>query len=181
MKKSGLLIALASLFLAACSSTTEVSTEKLKQPFADNRSQVDACYVKVMKKQPDIGEGTVEMKFLINEDGNAYKTVFMKKRSTLSNKLLNACIKKVVHSWQFPSGKALEVVYPFQFEKQSTTLSPESSAPVKMAKPAPKAAPKPVEKVESAPEPKGQADLDVIDTSPPEDETEAEGEETPAE
>lgn len=176
MKSLGL-IALLSLFVVSCSTTSEVSTQDLRAPFTDNKSEIDNCYTKVMKKQPDIGGGTVEMKFMINEDGKATKTIFMKKRSTLSNKLLNACIKKVVSNWQFPSGKALDVVYPFNFEKQSSIGSSETPSNRKAAAPAP--APK-KEAPTASDEPKGNADLDVIDTSPPEDESDSE-ESTPME
>ena len=151
MKKIGIIALVPVLFLAACTTTSEGSTEALRAPFADNRSQIDGCYTKVMKKQPDIGEGTVEMKFLIDDEGKAKKTIFMKKRSSLHNKMLNACIKKVVHSWSFPaSGKDLEVVYPFTFERSSASLSPshQSMAAPAKAKPSPqpwKASPNPKE------------------------------------
>lgn len=171
------LIALLSLFVISCTTTSEVSTQDLRAPFTDNRSEIDNCYTKVMKKQPDMGEGTVEMKFMIDEEGKANKTIFMKKRSTLSNKLLNACIKKVVHGWQFPQGKALDVVYPFTFEKQMASLGSESQSNRKASAPAPQKKEAP-----AADEPKGNTELDVIDTSPPEDESESgEDESTPME
>lgn len=174
------LLTLLSVFAVSCTTTSEVSTEDLRAPFQDHKAEVDSCYTKVMKKQPDIGEGTVEMKFMINEEGKAAKTIFMKKRSTLTNKLLNACIKKTVSGWQFPSGKALDVVYPFTFEKQMASLSNESSNRVK-----PTAAPKKSAATPAAPaadEPKPQTELDVIDTSPPEDEAENDlGDPTPVE
>lgn len=176
MNKSGVLLSTICLLFTACATTTSVSTEELKAPFSKNRAQVDECYVKVMKKQPDIGEGTVELKFLINEDGNAYKTIFMKKRSTLGNKLLNACIKKVVQTWQFPEGKALEVVYPFQFEKKMASLSSESKTPAEKAKSTQQGS----EDVESQ-EPKKQTELDIIDTSPPSEEESTGEEPTPTE
>lgn len=148
------------LAMSGCSSTSPVSSSDLRAPFTENKDQVESCYDKVSAKQPDLGTGSVELKFLINEDGRAYKTIFMKKRSTLSNKLLNACLKKVVQTWQFPKGKSLEVVYPFQFEKTGGALSDESK--------------------KSVDEPEKQSDLDVIDTSPSEDESSGD-EETPAE
>lgn len=132
---------------ASCSSSPDVSPEALRAPFNDNKEQVQACYEKVQKKQPDLGTGTVELKFLINEDGKPYKTIFMKKRSTLSSKLLNACLKKVVHGWQFPTGKPLEVVYPFEFQKQGASNSGDGKGE----------------------EPRKESDLDVIDTSPPDE------------
>ncbi len=143
--------------LAGCSTSSDVSTDDLKAPFTQNKAQVELCYEKVAKKQPDLGNGTVELKFLINDEGKAYKTIFMKKRSTLSNKLLNACLKKVVHSWEFPKGKSIEVVYPFNFEKSTSSLSNESGAS------------KPTTGVSTDDE--KPSDLDVIDTSPKEDET----------
>ena len=149
--------------LVGCSTSSEVSTSDLKAPFTQNKAQVESCYEKVAKKQPDLGNGTVELKFLINDEGTAYKTIFMKKRSTLSNKLLNACIKKVVHSWQFPKGKSIEVVYPFNFEKSTARLSNESESA------------KPTTGFSSDDE--KQSDLDVIDTSPKEDETSGDEEE----
>jgi hypothetical protein len=154
-----------------------VSTQDLRAPFTDNRSEIDSCYTKVMKKQPDIGEGTVEMKFMINEEGKASKTIFMKKRSTLSNKLLNACIKKVVHGWQFPqSNAAVDVVYPFTFEKQMASLGSESQSNRKSSPDTQK------KQAENADEPKGNSELSVIDTSPPEDESESsDDEQTPME
>lgn len=162
MKNLGFLLAALSFFMVSCSTTDEVPTDDLRAPFSDNKGQIDNCYKKVMKKQPNIGEGTVEMKFAINADGNAYKTIFMKKRSTLSNKMLNACIKKVVHSWQFPTGNAIELVYPFAFTKQMSSLSSESQA----------SEPKPVDLRPAAAQESGNySDLDVIDTSPPDDES----------
>ncbi len=186
MKNLGLL-ALAVLMFVGCSSTEEVSTDALRAPFVENKTEIDNCYLKVMRKQPDIGEGTAEFKFMINEEGKAAKTIFMKKRSTLSNKLLNACIKKAVHSWTFPSGKAIDVVYPFTFEKPASSLGTESTAAKPAAKPA---APKPAEKAATpapkkeepaADEPKKNSELDVIDTSPPEDESYSDEESTPVE
>lgn len=156
MKKWLLALSIAGI-LVGCSTSSEVSTSDLKAPFTQNKAQVESCYEKVAKKQPDLGNGTVELKFLINDEGKAYKTIFMKKRSTLSNKLLNACLKKVVHSWQFPTGKSIEVVYPFNFEKSTSSLSNESESG------------KPTTGVSSDSE--KQSDLDVIDTSPKEDET----------
>lgn len=176
MKILSLSIALLSLFFISCSSTTELSTEDLRAPFAKNKDQVDSCYTKVMKKQPDLGEGTVEMKFLINTEGKAYKTIFMKKRSTLSNKLLNACIKRVVHGWQFPAGKGVDLVYPFNFESQSGSFGSDTAS----AKPVEPAAAK-----KAAPaDPKSDSvDLDVIDNSPQSDDLDAPSndEETPLE
>lgn len=101
-----------------------------------------------------MGTGTVQLKFLINEEGKAYKTIFMKKKSTLSNKLLNACLKKVVHSWQFPSGKAMDVTYDFNFEDTAKAIDNEPSQ---------------------------NSDLDVIDTSPQDEPAGSGDEETPAE
>jgi len=156
MKKlSWLLIAL-SFVAVSCSTTEEVTTEDLRAPFRDNKAQTDNCYKKVMKKQPNIGEGTVEMKFMINADGNAYKTIFLKKRSTLKNKMLNACIKKVVHSWQFPTGNAIELVYPFGFTKQTASLSSESEPASSESS--------------TSQESSNYSDLDVIDTSPSDEE-----------
>ena len=63
----------------------------------------------------------------------------------------------VVHAWQFPSGKAIEVIYPFQFEKSTASLNNESE-PAKATG-------------LSSDEPAKSSDLDVIDTSPKEDET----------
>lgn len=160
-------LSLATLVWQGCSSSPEVATGDLKAPFSDNKAQIESCYNKVAKKQPDLGNGTVELKFLINDDGKAYKTIFMKKNSTLSNRMLNACIKKVVAGWQFPTGKSLEVVYPFQFEKASAGLSGESEK---------------AEKSEAkGAEPEKQSDLDVIDTSPQEDESSGDEESTPTE
>ena len=154
---------LAVFLISACSTSSDVATGDLKAPFSENKAQVESCYEKVAKKQPDLGNGTVELKFLINDDGKAYKTIYMKKRSTLYNKMLNACIKKVVHTWQFPTGKSLEVIYPFNFEKSTASLGGESKA-------TPAA---PAEAVESG----KSSDLDVIDTSPKEDETSGDEEE----
>lgn len=186
MKHFGVLALLSALFVG-CSSTEEISTDDLRAPFVEHKTEIDNCYLKVMRKQPDIGEGTAEFKFMINEEGKAAKTIFMKKRSTLSNKLLNACIKKAVHSWNFPSGKAVDVVYPFTFEKPASSLGSESTA----AKPAAKAAAKPAaaaaapaaKKAEKdVDEPKKNSELDVIDTSPPEEDADSGDEEsTPVE
>ncbi len=141
-----------SLGFTACSSTPDNSPEGMKAIFGENQSQTDACYQKVLKKEPDMGGGSVQLRFMINEEGKAYKTKFLKKKSTLNNKLLNACLKKVVHSWQFPTGNAMDIVYDFSF----ASSEPEASE-----------------------EPEKQSDLDVIDTSPKE---ESSGdEETPAE
>lgn len=183
MKHFGIL-ALLSVVFVGCSSTEEISTDDLRKPFMDNKAEIDNCYVKVMRKQPDIGEGTAEFKFAINEEGKAHKTIFMKKRSTLSNKLLNACIKKAVHSWTFPSRKAMEVVYPFTFEKPATSIGTESTTTkptAKKAAPADVAAPKKADS--DVAEPKRNTELDVIDTSPPDDESDASGDEesTPVE
>lgn len=159
-------LAIIALVFAGCTSSPEITAESLKAPFADNKAQTDACYEKTLKKQPDLGTGTVELKFLIGDNGKAYKTIFLKKRSTLTSKLLNACLKKVVHGWQFPEGKALEVVYPFHFEglgnnESQTAESTESTPPA------------------STDEPKKQSEMDIIDNSP-QDETSGD-EETPAE
>ena len=161
--KNAILIFLALAFTISCSTSSQVSSEDLKAPFAQNKGQIESCYEKVAKKQPDLGNGTVELKFLINDEGKAYKTTYMKKRSTLYSKLLNACLKKVVHSWQFPTGKAIEVIYPFQFEKATASLSDESR-PSKAGG-------------SSTDAPEKQSDLDVIDTSPKEDETSGDEEE----
>lgn len=151
-------------FISGCSTSSDVATGDLKAPFSENKAQVESCYEKVAKKQPDLGNGTVELKFLINDDGKAYKTIYMKKRSTLYNKLLNACLKKVVHGWQFPTGKSLEVIYPFNFEKSTASLGGESQ------KATPPAA--------SESEESGKtSELDVIDNSPKEDETSGDEEE----
>lgn len=136
--------------LVQCSSKT-ISPDDLKAPFIDNRAEIDNCYQKVLKKQPDLSDGKVEMKFLINEEGKTYKTIYLK-RSTLESKLLNACIKKVVSTWQFPKGQKVEVVYPFQFERSD----------------------------ESKPMPEKTEDMDIINTSPPE-EGSGDDTETPAE
>ena len=136
--------------LVHCSSKT-ISPDDLKAPFIDNRAEIDNCYQKVLKKQPDLSDGKVEMKFLINEEGKTYKTIYLK-RSTLESKLLNACIKKVVSTWQFPKGQKVEVVYPFQFERSD----------------------------ESKPMPEKTEDMDIINTSPPE-EGSGDDTETPAE
>ncbi len=149
-----ILLAALSLSLTYCSSSPDTSPEGLRAVIGENKIQTDACYQKVLKKQPDLGSGTVQLKFLINEEGKAYKTVFMKKKSTLSNKVLNACLKKVVHSWQFPTGKSTDVTYDFNFDNGSG---------------------------ESAGEPDQQNDLDVIDTSPQDDGQGPGDEETPAE
>jgi hypothetical protein len=151
-------MALSVVLVVGCSTSSDVSTGDLKAPFTENKAQIESCYEKVAKKQPDLGNGTVELKFLIDENGKAYKTIFMKKKSTLSNKLLNACLKKVVHGWQFPTGKSIEVIYPFQFEKATTSISTDSPS----AKTATGVSSDATEK---------QSDLDVIDTSPKEDET----------
>lgn len=181
MKHFGIL-ALVSILFVGCSSTEEVSTDALRAPFMEHKSEIDNCYLKVMRKQPDIGEGTAEFKFLINEEGKAHKTIFMKKRSTLSNKLLNACIKKAVHSWNFPSGKAIDLVYPFTFEKPATSLGSESTASKPAAKPAPAPAPTAKKAEPEVNEPKKNTELDVIDTSPPEDESDSgDDESTPVE
>lgn len=128
------------LMTSACSSTPEVSEDELRAPFTENKADIDNCYMKAQEKNPDL-TGVLELKFLINEDGKAYKTVFLKKRSTINNKALNVCLKRLVQSWQFPSGKAIELVYPFQFEKEGSksaeaavdgenkTESVESTAP----------------------------------------------------
>lgn len=151
-----LVLSLAALTALSGCTTSEVSSASLRAPFADNKAQTDACYQKTLKKQPDMGSGTVELRFAINAEGKATKTTFMKKKSTISNKLLNACLKKVVHSWQFPEGKAIDVNYAFLFEDPNAELSSESEG-----------------------EPKKESNLDVIDTSPQE---ESSGdEETPAE
>lgn len=141
-------------FVTGCSTSSDVSSSDLKAPFSQNKAQIESCYEKVAKKQPDLGNGSVELKFLINDEGKAYKTIFMKKHSTLSNKLLNACLKKVVQGWQFPTGKSIEVVYPFQFEKSTASLSNESE-----------------KATTSSDDTSKQSDLDVIDTSPKDDET----------
>jgi hypothetical protein len=150
-------------FIFGCSTSSDVATGDLKAPFSENKAQIESCYEKVAKKQPDLANGTVELKFLINDDGKAYKTIYMKKRSTLYNKLLNACLKKVVHGWQFPTGKSLEVVYPFNFEKSTANLGGESQ------KTTPSAA---------SEESSKSSDLDVIDNSPKEDETSGDEEES---
>lgn len=137
--------------LTQCASKSSVSADDLKAPFIDHRAEIDGCYQKVLKKQPDLSDGKVEMKFLINEEGKAYKTIYLK-RSTLESKLLNACIKKTVATWQFPKGQKVEVVYPFQFERSD----------------------------ESKPAPAKTDDMDIINTSPPEEGSGDEGE-TPAE
>ncbi len=144
------------LIISGCSTSSDVATGDLKAPFSENKAQIESCYEKVAKKQPDLGNGTVELKFLINDDGKAYKTIYLKKRSTLYSKLLNACLKKVVHSWQFPTGKSLEVIYPFNFEKSTASLGGESQKSSGSSKDA----------VEGK-----SSDLDVIDNSPKEDET----------
>lgn len=151
-------------YLTSCSTSSEVSTSDLKAPFTENKAQVESCYEKVAKKQPDLGNGTVELKFLINDEGKAYKTIYMKKRSTLYNKMLNACIKKVVSGWQFPTGKSIEVIYPFNFEKATASLSNESES----TKPT---------GVSTDATTGTSSDLDVIDTSPKEDETSGDEEE----
>jgi hypothetical protein len=151
------------IFISGCSTSSDVATGDLKAPFSENKAQVESCYEKVAKKQPDLGNGTVELKFLINDDGKAYKTIFMKKRSTLYNKLLNACLKKVVHTWQFPTGKSIEVIYPFNFEKSTASLGSESKS----------SATPPAEASEDT----KSSDLDVIDNSPKEDETSGDEEE----
>lgn len=148
--------------LSGCSTSSEVSSSDLKAPFTENKAQVESCYEKVAKKQPDLGNGTVELKFLINDDGKAYKTIYMKKRSTLYNKLLNACLKKVVHGWQFPTGKSIEVVYPFNFEKSTASMDGESKSSGSSS---------------DAAEVGKSSDMDVIDTSPKEDETSGDEEE----
>ena len=150
------------LSLSGCSTSSEVSSSDLKAPFTENKAQVESCYEKVAKKQPDLGNGTIELKFLINDDGKAYKTIYMKKRSTLYNKLLNACLKKVVHGWQFPTGKSIEVVYPFNFEKSNSSMGGES-----------KSTGSSTDAVEAG----KSSDMDVIDTSPKEDETSGDEEE----
>jgi hypothetical protein len=145
-----------SLLLSNCSSSPDTSPEGMKAIFGENQSQTDACYKKTLKKEPDMGSGTVELKFHINEEGKAYKTMFMKKKSTLNNKLLNACLKKVVSGWQFPAGKATQVAYDFNFVGEGDDSTP------------------------SADEPQKQTDLDVIDTTP-QDEGGSGDEETPTE
>ncbi len=152
--KNGILVFALLAVTVSCSTSSEVSPGDLKAPFTQNKTQIESCYEKVAKKQPDLGNGTVELKFLINDDGKAYKTIYMKKNSTLYSKLLNACLKKVVHAWQFPTGKALEVIYPFQFEKTTSSLSNESGS-----------------KSTGVSADTEKSDLDVINTSPKEDET----------
>lgn len=147
----------ATLVLSNCSST-KVSSQDLKAPFIDHRSEIESCYAKVLKKEPDLGGGVAELKFLINEEGQAYKTVFLKKKSTLNSKLLNACIKRTVATWQFPKGQKLEVVYPFQFEVANANLSDESNTA-----------------------PAANDNLDVINTSPAEGDSNSDVEATPAE
>lgn len=114
-----LALSLIALFIGGCSSTPDVSEDELRAPFSENKAEVDKCYAKAQDKNPELA-GVLELKFLINEEGKAYKTVFLKKRSTINNKALNVCIKRLVHSWQFPAGKAIELVYPFQFEKEGS-------------------------------------------------------------
>jgi hypothetical protein len=157
-------LSLAALVLASCSSTPAPSAAELKAPFIDNKSEIEACYEKVLKKQPDLGAGTVELKFLINEEGQTYKTIFLKKKSTLQSKLLNACIKKAVATWQFPKGKKMEISYPFQFEQKTAEAGPLSDE-------------------SKAGEPAKNENLDIINTTPPEESGDGSGdqEETPAE
>jgi len=143
------------LALTGCSSGPSTSSDA-RALFEQNKSQTDSCYQKVSKKEPDLGTGTVELKFQVGDDGKSHKTLFMKKKSTLSNKMLNACLKKVVSSWDFPAGKATDVIYDFNFE---------SMAPAG----------------DTATEPKTQSDLDVIDTTPQDDGAGSGDEQTPTE
>lgn len=125
MKFIHLLVLAALASLMGCSSTPEVSEDELRAPFTENKADIEKCYAKAKEKNPEL-TGTLELKFLINEEGKAYKTVFLKKRSTINNKALNVCLKRLVHSWQFPSGSAVELVYPFQFGAEAT--APEAPA-----------------------------------------------------
>lgn len=111
--------------LTFCSSAPKFSESDLKAPFVNNRIDIENCYRQALKINPDI-KGTLELKFLVNEDGKAYKTLYRKTNSTISNKILNVCIKRAVEKWQFPKGKEMEIVYPFHFEKKGSQLSSES-------------------------------------------------------
>jgi hypothetical protein len=161
-----LILASTAIFVGCATTATPTATE-LRAPFIDNKSQIEACYEKVLKKQPDVGAGTTELKFLINEEGRAYKTIFLKKKSTLQSKLLNACIKRVVSSWQFPKGKKIEVVYPFQFETAKSAAA--SATPTET----------PVSDESKVGEPEKNDTLDIINTNP--EESGDEMPETPAE
>jgi hypothetical protein len=163
---SSVLILITTALFVGCATTTTPSASELQAPFVDNKSQIEGCYEKVLKKQPDVGAGTTELKFLINEEGRAYKTIFLKKKSTLQSKLLNACIKRAVSSWQFPKGKKIEVVYPFQFETAKSAAATTTTEA-------------PVSDESKVGEPAKNDTLDIINTNP--EESGDETPETPAE
>lgn len=116
MKKIFILQGLLALSTISCSSRSTLTHSQLRSPFVLHKTQIENCYRQTLKQNPE-AEGSLELKFHINENGRVYHTVYLKAHSTLQDIELAQCLKRAADNWQFPQGRQMQITYPFEFTR----------------------------------------------------------------
>jgi TonB family protein len=77
--------------------------------------QIRACYERHLKRDPNL-EGRLLFRINIDESGRVSQVSLL--RNSFPDPRVGQCAQMVLERWQFPAGKAVQVVYPFVFRPQ---------------------------------------------------------------
>lgn len=77
--------------------------------------QIRTCYERHLKRDPNL-EGRLLFRINIDESGQVTQATLL--RNTFPDPRVGQCAQMVLERWQFPAGKAVQVVYPFVFRPQ---------------------------------------------------------------
>lgn len=94
---------------------TALQIQQTIQKYMDN---VLNCYNQELKDHTTLNEGRVELSFDVELDGKILNSAVTK--TTLHNKIVEACIVENSRTWVFPKPtgkKPVQVKYPFEFKK----------------------------------------------------------------
>jgi Ca-activated chloride channel family protein len=95
-----------------------LSKEPIQRIIKRQKNAIRACYEKELQSDPNLA-GRVVVKFIIDGTGKVTNAVI--EESTLNNKVVEACLLKVIKRLTFPQpagGSVIVVSYPFTFSSQ---------------------------------------------------------------
>jgi TonB family protein len=105
--------------------------EVIRAVIRKHLNEVKFCYEKELAKKPDL-TGRVMVQFTISGDGSVVASVVQS--STMSNAVVEDCIRQALLRWQFPAptgGGIVIVSYPFLLKADQSDPRPPSPAAVK--------------------------------------------------
>lgn len=105
--------------LGNASATGDLDKEIIRKYIRQSINKIEYCYEKELVANPNLGEGTMTVKFVIGADGKVVTAA----ASGLGNAIVETCVAGVVKGISFPKpqgGGVVNVTYPFTFRNSGT-------------------------------------------------------------